>query len=478
MTSQPNRDDELLAKLIREAGDPDVSPDPRYAENLRAAILGRAAEPPAKVAVSTVREPRAVRGPRRPARKSILLSLISIKGTTKMERITRIAGAAIVLAAVGLLGSWLIGGSATIAFAEVAKVLENLRTATFDETAVVTDPSDGKPRTVRMKTMFLAPSHERSERLAVPDGAANERSGSVMIFDGVARKALTYTPDEKVASLVDLAKVPQPAGNSLNIFETVRQIVREGKTAGLGKVKSLGKKEIDGREAVGFQTGNNANELTIWADPQTARPVRIEVYSPLYNDSRNVMSNFQYDMDLDPSLFSLEPPAGYTMKTTEAAMPVEEDLINFLRLVAKHNDGVFPPAISMGKEYMQAIAADAQAEGEKLLQTPEVQKLREKVMAEHADDKEAGEKAFRKEWLNLAGSLGIKLSQTHMQGVLFFAALQPANGAHYAGKDVKIDTPDRPIFWYKPTGAEKYRVIYADLGVKELTPEEVKQFTK
>ncbi len=40
---------------------------------------------------------------------------------------------------------------------------------------------------------------------------------------------------------------------------------------------------------------------------------------------------------------------------------------------------------------------------------------------------------------------------------------------------MKLGTPDRAIFWYKPTGAEKYRVIYADLSVKELAPEEVKK---
>ena len=39
---------------------------------------------------------------------------------------------------------------------------------------------------------------------------------------------------------------------------------------------------------------------------------------------------------------------------------------------------------------------------------------------------------------------------------------------------MKLGTPDRPIFWYKLTGAEKYRVIYADLSVKEMTADEVK----
>ena len=50
--------------------------------------------------------------------------------------------------------------------------------------------------------------------------------------------------------------------------------------------------------------------------------------------------------------------------------------------------------------------------------------------------------------------------------------------SHYTGKGVKLGTPNRPILWYKPTGAENYRVIYADLSVKEMTPEEVKELPR
>lgn len=53
--------------------------------------------------------------------------------------------------------------------------------------------------------------------------------------------------------------------------------------------------------------------------------------------------------------------------------------------------------------------------------------------------------------------------------------LPPQADAHYAGKGISLGAPNTPIFWYKPTGAEKYRVIYADLSVKELTPAEVKK---
>ena len=38
-------------------------------------------------------------------------------------------------------------------------------------------------------------------------------------------------------------------------------------------------------------------------------------------------------------------------------------------------------------------------------------------------------------------------------------------------KDVKLGDADKAIFWYRPKGAEKYRVIYGDLSVKDVAPE-------
>ena len=143
------------------------------------------------------------------------------------------------------------------------------------------------------------------------------------------------------------------------MFEMVRQLVREGSSGPGEKVESLGKKEIDGRVAVGFRTHNNMADMTLWADPQTARLVRVELNMP-GGSGHGVMSNFRYDMELDPSLFSLEPPAGYTVQNMDVTMPVEDDLVNILRFVAEHNDGTFPAAIGMNnKEFQQAMQAAA-----------------------------------------------------------------------------------------------------------------------
>ena len=53
------------------------------------------------------------------------------------------------------------------------------------------------------------------------------------------------------------------------------------------------------------------------------------------------------------------------------------------------------------------------------------------------------------------------------RGLDFANQLPPATDSHYAGKGVKLGTPDKPIFWYRPKDAKKYRVIYADLTVRE-----------
>ena len=53
------------------------------------------------------------------------------------------------------------------------------------------------------------------------------------------------------------------------------------------------------------------------------------------------------------------------------------------------------------------------------------------------------------------------------RGFQFGLELPASAGAYYAGKGVKQGTVEKPIFWYKPEGSTKYRVIHADLTVKD-----------
>jgi outer membrane lipoprotein-sorting protein len=448
--------------LVREAGDPSVLPDPQYAETLRATILDRLG--PAET-VAHVTEG---------IRKADVIPLIVLKRTQTMKRIAKFAVAATILVALGILVSWMTigGGSTSIAFAQVAAALDNLRTATYDCTMEMKGPMDGKTQTTNMKCFFLAPSRERIE-MSMSTASAKDKGSGIMILDHQAMKGITLAPEQKLATTIDLSKIKKPAGPS-NPFEMVRQLVREGSSSPAEKVESLGKKEIDGRVAIGFRTHSNMADQAFWADPQTARLVRVEVEFP-GGSGHGVMNNFRYDMELDPSLFSLEPPAGYTVNNMEAAMPVEDDLINILRLIAEHNDGTFPAAIGMSsKEFQQAIQAASISETQKLLKEPETAKLLRDLQAQYGKDKDG----FMKAWMKAQMPFTQKLTQKHMQGMMFYNLLSSQNDSHYVGGGVKLGTPDRPIFWYKPTGADKYRVIYADLSVKEAAPAEIKDFPK
>jgi outer membrane lipoprotein-sorting protein len=454
MSDQLNRDDERLARLVREAGDPSVLPDPQYAQRLRTMILARVG--PSETVASATEDIRKADVP------------AAWERTRQMKRIAKFAVAATILVASGILAGWLTigGGSTNIAFAEVVKALDAVRTATYECTMEMTNAMDGNTHTINinMKCFFLAPSCERNE-MWTSMGTGTDKANSILILDHKAMRGLTLAPEQKLATVVDLTKIKRPAGPS-SPFEMVRQLVREGRSNLHEKVESLGKKEIDGRVAVGFRTHSNMADQIFWADPQTARLVQVEV--DFGGDSgHGVMSNFRYDMALDPSLFSLAPPAGYTINTIEATMPGEDDLINTLRLIAEHNDGTFPSALGMGnREFLQATQAASISATQEFLKEPETAKLLKDLQAQYGKDKDG----FMKAWMKAQMPFTQKLTQKHMQGMMFYNMLGSQNDSHYAGMGVKLGTPNRPIFWYKPTGADNYRVMYADLSVKEMTP--------
>jgi outer membrane lipoprotein-sorting protein len=468
--------------------------------------------------------------------------------TRKMNRIAKVAVAATVLVASGILVSWIVvGGSSTsIAFAQVADALDSLRSATYDITSESKGENGQPGATATGEGFFLAPSHQRIEvsvdidqgaafkagaeaarrRLGADSPAAKdaaqaaakaaaEASASlpkvknvmITIADNQADKAVMLMPAMKLAIAMDMKKMREdmkksPQGAPPDLFETVRGIVREGSRAPGENVERLGKKEIDGRQAVGFRTrggltGDARSEMTLWADPQTARPIRIELTSEMLAGVRMVMSNFRYDVDLDPSLFSLAPPSGYVTQAMNMTMPTEDDLLRTLRTVAEHNRRLFPVKLGMNEEVMKAVMAGQQpvidkATMEKMeaaankvaakyggrdkLRKKYGMKLPPEIMAEITKATTAVMQEYMQGPMQKQMQDQMPVIQKRAQGLQFYGMLTPENDPHYVGGGVKLGTPNRPILWYKPTGADKYRVIYADLSVKEMTSDEVKKF--
>ena len=321
------------------------------------------------------------------------------KRTRPMKNIPKIAAAATIVMALGGLLFWMaLGtGSAGIALANVADALDSLRSATFDLRSEARGEEGQPPATATGQGFFLAPSHHRMEisvnlpgdpAVKAAEAAARKHQGpdkaaaqaaakavaeafkrmprkmkTVFIYDTEAAKSLTLSANTKLAVLTDMTKrreEMEKAHKSLppDLFALVRRLVRKGSSGTGDEVERLGTRRIDGREAVGFRTRVGDMDMTLWADPETARPVRIEVSAGAMADVHMVMSNFRYDVDLDPAMFSLEPPEGYATVAVEMKMPTEEDLLRTLRVIAEHNKGVFPAKFGMNQQVMESLMAD------------------------------------------------------------------------------------------------------------------------
>lgn len=73
--------------------------------------------------------------------------------------------------------------------------------------------------------------------------------------------------------------------------------------------------------------------MRVYVDPATDLPVRVEGEVRLSDDEKGerfaaVLSDFEWDIEVDPALLSLEPPAGYRqekvdLKVSSAASPPE-----------------------------------------------------------------------------------------------------------------------------------------------------------
>jgi outer membrane lipoprotein-sorting protein len=351
----------------------------------------------------------------------------------------QIAVAAIVLIVVlGLLPRLIPGAGGAVAFADVAETLTKVRSATWKSQWKYKGPGN-QVRPVSMIGMFLAPSHERMEITA--DGEAN-----VTIIDGEKNKMISLDPTAKIATVIDVRNAPSegPYGRT---FQGLQEIVAAAQRGEGGKVERLDGEEIDGRRTECFRIRRGSIEIKVWADPKTFLPVRVEENAG-NPETRIVMTDFQVDKDLDESLFSLDVPAGYTVEQTMQVDATKKPITyvaEALKMAAEFNDGVFPAELR-GEQGIDGITRQGMIAWEK----------------EHANDPPEQKRAkVRNLAMTMGGAFGVILSL-------------PSDSVHYAGKDVKLNTADRPIFWCPAIGKDKtgYQVIYADLTVREMSAEE------
>ncbi len=335
------------------------------------------------------------------------------------------------LAAAIVLVVWLMSPGQSIAFGKFLDAIVNAKTAKFKMT-VTTDVQPKLPMGAFNATGYFQAPNGFREEFTDPQFAQ-----MVTIADFSRGRMMTLTPANKQAMIFEIkGKLPDDRMKANNAFGNLRAALDDYRKNKTGQLEELPAKQIDGKQAFGFKLSANGMVQTMWGDAATGRPIRIEASFKMTPKTEVVMSDFEFDVALEPPLFSLDPPEGYKTITIpiDAAPANEQDFIAALRKLTDATDGEFPAS----------------------LDTPGIAVAMVKLF------KGKDEKTLMTEGVGIARGLQ-------------FAVAQPSDAdAHYAGKGVKRSSPKAPIFWYKPTGAAKYRLVYNDLstGDADKAPDE------
>jgi outer membrane lipoprotein-sorting protein len=363
-----------------------------------------------------------------------------------MKPRTRFAVAATVLVALFGLTSWLVpGGGTSLAFADVAEALNNVQSATWKTTSVVTMKPPGAAEettvTTEARCMFLAPSRERTETTVAG------LTVSIYIVDGRKDKAISLLPASKTALVFNTKNVPAEKSPFGRTFQGLRELVAGAQSGQAGTVVRLGATTIEGRPAEGFRIERGTMKIELWADRETQLPIRVETTIAELK-TRTVMTDFQVNTAVDASLFAVDVPSDYTVQsTTEVDVSQGWGLVaQALKMAAELNDGVFPAALSGEQGLVSVIQRGAQELALKRQGSP-------------------------KETLKLSMDVA-----RNVAAFVGFVAAAPPDGLHYAGKGVKVGEPNRPILWFDQKDGQRSMVFYADLTFKEVPTAQTRNF--
>jgi outer membrane lipoprotein-sorting protein len=237
--------------------------------------------------------------------------------TIMNSRMTTLATAAAVVIAV-VVGMDYIGApldGANVTWGEVLENIRDARSLTWKTLCVV----EGEAPKI-MQAMVLEPHYRRFE---LPDGR-------IWISDYDQGRAVTLDSSSSTFSV----ESPIREGHR-DIYDTFRNF----QSARGYSAERIGERQIDNKPVIGFRLtkeNQNFDEIKIWVDPETQLPVQIEAIleSGLEQSIQFITTEIIFDSEIDLSLFSLEPPAGYVQGQVSSASVLVPQAKQLARRVA------------------------------------------------------------------------------------------------------------------------------------------------
>ncbi len=362
---------------------------------------------------------------------------------------TKFAVAASLLAAVvGTTLFGILGGHSSL-YAQVAQRLEGLQSLVcriqFVEEAALVDVDGVNGQ----KLTYLAPSHFRLE---------DESLGRTEIINGQTSEYLVVQQGSTEAIQLTGRVVDSLLRDSpVHLIDSVRKHFQADRKDQDG-LKELGTRSIDGEHAVGLRSQFDGEVVEAWFDPKSHLPVQVRVRLEIPGSlagGRNVsmwrvMSDFEFDVPVDQTLFSTALPEGYTRIALQLPEPETseitfDDLVKMLRLCAEANDSRFPLSLTANGEDGTPLG----------IQSKYTEKIESQLGKGDEDAKAAA--------MNAAAEFGSVVGR----GSAFLFTMNENNRFRYFG-GARLSEADRPLMWYLPNGDDHFKVVYADLTVLDV----------
>lgn len=191
--------------------------------------------------------------------------------------------------------------------------------------------------------------------------------------------------------------------------------------------------------------------MRVYVDPATELPVRVEQEVRLSDDEQSqrfvsVLSDFEWDLEVEPALLSLDPPAGYRHEKSdqEAISPVSppEAVAAGLRFYAEHLKGALPSGID-GFEPMFALQGAVFDDA-----------ARKEVLALDMGAKMKFVKQRLAPWFGLAQALD-DLEKQKLK-------------VRYLGKGLEAGDGSKIVAWWKAEKPGRAIAVYDDFSWKEI----------
>lgn len=359
---------------------------------------------------------------------------------------------------------WLIGSrEGTPAYAEALKSLKDAQTVTLVKSNYMQYTSKDRQRTwTNIETSKLYYRHPGLER----EEFFNESGDlvGVQILDTVARIELWLDPSDKSAVLTHLIRTDMNTGGPLSIIEYYLRGALELVTTVDGpngpvnlfrntvqESKSPGRYIQGGRHDFLIDAKTKQlveyRDLNLSFDPQTAvitkNPRALEK-DWTATSVGEIWHDIVLNVDIDPELFSLKPPADYTLETKERPTATEEEMVEYFGASAKVHNGIFG-----------------------------VGDLTDSDLYRVAANKDKGDRTEKEQEIVDLVNNTLRRFQNKFPEELFITDHTIPGSCRYIGKGVKLGEKDRIVCWYRLKTTGQYRAVYGDLTVKDIDPKDL-----